>query len=66
MISLISQDKFNKSVTLFGLSTDTKPSGSLEYGAAVVPIKNASLFYEIDSGDLFIFDEENEEWVKQG
>lgn len=66
MISLISQDRFNKTVTLFGLSTDTKPDEAYEYGSAVVPIKNGSLFYEIDSGDLFVFDEDNVDWIKQG
>lgn len=45
---------------LVGLSTDTKPtvfSGS--------PIKNGSTFYEMNTGDIFMFDEENQSWAKQ-
>lgn len=40
-----------------GLSTDTKPLGS--------SIGNGSTFYEIDTGDTYRFDKENNQWLKQ-
>jgi len=66
MVSLLNQDRFNKTVTLFGLSSDEKPSATILHGTAVVPIKNGSIFYEMDTSDLFIFDEDNSDWIKQG
>ena len=54
MVSLISQDSFNKTVTLFGKSTDTKPLIVFEFGGADIPIKNGSMFYEINTSDLYI------------
>lgn len=41
---------------LYGLSTDVKPTG----------VCNASLFYEMDTGALYLFDEENKRWLIQG
>lgn len=38
-----------------GMSTDTKP---------VYNVPNGSLFYEIDTSDIFFFDGDGEEWVK--
>lgn len=40
---------------LFGLSTDTKPTN----------VKNASIFYEMDTKSLFLYDEENGAWLRQ-
>ena len=57
MISVQSNGKFNE---YFGLSTDTKPTGT---GL------NGSFFYEINTGKLFIYDEDGDagsEWVEQG
>lgn len=40
-----------------GLSTDEKPE----------PKKgNGSTFFEIDTGDLYCFDEENGQWIQVG
>lgn len=39
-----------------GLSTDQKPSGTY---------LNGSIFYEMDTGNVFIYDEANEIWRKQ-
>lgn len=44
-------------VDLVGLSTDDKPT-TLNGGA----IENGSSFIEIDGGDLYLYDLENEEW----
>jgi hypothetical protein len=40
-----------------GLSTDEKPV-EIENGT----IENGSVFIEIDTGDVYIFDAENKEW----
>lgn len=45
-------------VELRGLSTDTKPT-SLTDGE----IENGSVFIEIDTGDVYLFDSENSEWL---
>lgn len=46
----------NKTVSEFyGLSSDEKP----------LNVDNASLFYEMDTGKIFMFDEENAVWLEQ-
>ncbi len=40
----------------YGLSTDTKPTEN---------VANASTFYEMDTVEFFLFDEENKVWHKQ-
>jgi hypothetical protein len=50
-------DDNNMEVELRGLSTDTKPTtikGS--------PIGNGSVFIEIDTGKIFMYDLTNQEW----
>jgi hypothetical protein len=39
----------------YGMSTDTKP----------LSVPNASLFYEIDTSDIYMFDEDGQQWFKQ-
>lgn len=39
----------------FGLSTDTKPESA----------QNASVFYEMNTQKVFMFDEQNKEWLPQ-
>ena len=39
----------------YGLSTDQKPESP----------PNASTFYEIDTGELYMYDAAGEKWVKQ-
>jgi len=46
-----------KELELRGLSTDTKPT---TIGGKT--ISNGTSFIEIDTGKLYIFDKENEEW----
>lgn len=43
-----------------GLATDEKPT---KCGGYIIP--NGSIFYEMDSQDTYMFDAENEEWIKQ-
>lgn len=45
---------------LFGLSTDTKPIREFES----VLIGNASTFLEMDTGNAFMYDEENHRWLE--
>ena len=40
---------------LAGLSTDTKPTGNL--------YATGCLFLEVDTGDVFAYDEEGNEWI---
>ena len=40
---------------LFGLSTDTKPTD----------VNNASVFYEMDTKKVFMFDAEDKVWFEQ-
>jgi hypothetical protein len=42
-------------VECYGLSTDQKPTD----------VGNASIFYEMDTTDVFMFDEYNKVWLKQ-
>ncbi len=44
---------FKTSMELRGLSTDTKPTDNID---------NGSIFIEIDTGKIYMFDLENEEW----
>ena len=41
---------------IFGLSDDEKPTN----------VSNSSIFYEMDTGTLYLFDEQNKVWLKQG
>ena len=41
----------------YGLSTDTKPVDDY--------VPNASIFYAIDTGDIYLFDGQNKSWIKQ-
>ena len=40
----------------FGLSTDDKPT---------VGVPNASVFYEMNTKNLYLFDAQNGTWIKQ-
>ena len=64
MVSLYKIENVNEktdgkyvSCELRGMSTDTKPT---EIG--INKISNGSVFIEIDTGKLFFYDEENQEW----
>lgn len=51
------KDPLKTSVELRGLSTDTKPT---EIGSKA--IDNGSVFIELDTGKVFLYDLESEEW----
>lgn len=48
-------DIFANTNTYVGLSTDPKPTDS----------KNADAFLEMDTGKVFLFDEDNATWIEQ-
>ena len=61
--SLIAQDAlFGESrhgkLSLTGLSTDTKPIGNFNG----IKLDNGSSFMELDTQNVFFYDEENETW----
>jgi len=43
---------------LYGLSTDEKPIKKF----GTIGIGNSSTFYEMDTGNCYIYDEENHKW----
>ena len=49
--------RVNKDIVEYmGKSTDTKPTDMIVTG---------SVFWEIDTGDLYLYDEEGNAWIKQ-
>jgi len=46
---------------LYGLSTDTKPTETFDG----MPIDNASLFYEMNTGKVYMYDAANTTWIEQ-
>lgn len=53
----VSEDgNIRKQMEYYGKSTDTKPTKN---------VKNADAFYEMDTMDVFLFDEESGEWLPQ-
>ena len=60
MITISKTEKYNgnkRLVELRGLSTDEKPT-SLSNKV----VENGSIFIEIDTGKIFMYDLENEQW----
>lgn len=45
-----------------GLSSDTKPTTIQDNSGVEKKVDNGSVFIEIDTGDVYIFDLANEEW----
>lgn len=56
-VKIIENGEVKSTVELRGLSTDTKPT---KIGNKV--IDNGSVFIEIDTGKIFFYDLENEQW----
>lgn len=49
--------KFTSNSTLYGLSTDAKPTEG---------IGNGSAFIEMDTGKLYFYDAAGEQWIEWG
>jgi hypothetical protein len=62
MITIASDVKGRRApYEFFGLSTNEKPVGKFD-GVKVV---NGSVFIEIDTKKIYMFDEENQVWIEQ-
>lgn len=53
MVSSVTNDRCHE---YRGLSTDEKPG--------IAQCRNGSVFLEMDTGRVFVFDEQNEAWVE--
>lgn len=65
MVTIIDVNKFNNTLTMYGLSSDTKPVDKFEFYEKNYHITNGSTFYEMDTKTAFLFDEANKVWIKQ-
>ena len=62
MITIASDAKGKKAPhEFFGLSTDEKPVGIVEG----IKITNGSMFMEMDTKKIYLFDEQNQTWCEQ-
>lgn len=63
MISFVKRgDAYNVPIMeIYGLSTDEKPTHD-ESGMA---IPNASIFYEMDKGQVYMFSSQTQTWILQ-
>lgn len=55
----------NSPITFFGLSTDTKPTNIEFVKELIHKIPNASIFYEMDTGNIYMWDADGEQWLQQ-
>ena len=60
MITLVKDDT-TKELSLKGLSTDAKPTGSFEG----MKLTNGSTFFEMDTQEVYFYDEEGGDWLDQ-
>lgn len=65
MITLSNVNNFNRTLSFFGLSSDTKPTGIfVQDEVSRYSVTNGSVFVEIDTGDEYMFDDVSDTWVK--
>lgn len=58
---MVTENKYPTQVREFyGISTDTKPGSSFQGE----PVPNGSLFFEMDTGDVYLYNEAASAWVK--
>lgn len=62
---MITKEKGDWTLALYGLSTDTKPSVYRTPTGKTEGIPNASTFYEMDTAKLYMWDFENQQWLEQ-
>lgn len=65
MITIADVNRFNGTLEIFSLSTDIKPIEKVDYKGATYTIADGSTIYEKDTGALFMYDEENHQWLEQ-
>lgn len=63
MISFVKRgDAYNVQIMeIYGLSTDEKPM----YDESGMAVPNASIFYEIDKGQVYMFSSQTKTWILQ-
>ena len=57
MEDIVMSSNGKRQIQAFGLSTDAKPTADILTG---------SVFFEIDTTDVFFFDEDSGDWLKAG
>jgi len=65
MITITDINRFNNTLEIYGLSTDAKPVEQVEFKGTTYAITDGSIFYEKDTTTLFMYDEENHQWLEQ-
>ena len=60
MVTLVKDDT-KKELDFRGLSADTKPTVSYQG----LKVTNSSTFFEMDTQNVYFYDEENENWLAQ-
>ena len=61
MITVTSPQTAEQTLSITGKSTDTKPT--ISYNG--LTIKNGSTFYEMDTGNIYMYDAETNTWIAQ-
>ncbi len=61
MITVTSPQTAEQTLSITGKSSDTKPT--ISYNG--LTIKNGSTFYEMDTGNIYMYDEEAKTWLLQ-
>jgi hypothetical protein len=62
---MITWEKGDWTLNGYGLSTDTKPTVYETPTGKTEGIPNSSTIYEMDTGDIYMWDAENSQWRKQ-
>ena len=65
MITIDEVNKFNNVLSMSGLSSDEKPIDTFTFYEVEYQIKNGSSYYAMDTGSVFLYDEENSTWIEQ-
>lgn len=55
-VGIFPDGSVHKTVEFYGLSTDTKPTEG---------VRNADVFYEMDTMDVYLFDADSQTWLPQ-
>lgn len=54
--AIVPSEGYRRQATIYGLSKDTKPTEN---------VKNADIFYEMDTKKVFLFNQESKTWLAQ-
>lgn len=56
IVNKVGGQQITREAEFRGLSSDEKP---------IKDVPNGSVFYEIDTVEVYMFDEQNKQWIKQ-